>query len=59
MRLGATGVQLGSKFVTTEECDASPTFKQTYIDSSKDDIEIIASPVGMPAARSAESSSVG
>lgn len=48
MRLGATGVQLGSKFVTTEECDASPTFKQTYIDSSKDDIEIIASPVGMP-----------
>ena len=48
MRLGATGVQLGSKFVTTEECDASPTFKQTYIDSSKDDIEIIASTVGMP-----------
>ena len=48
MLLGATGVQLGSKFVTTEECDASPTFKQTYIDSSKDDIEIIASPVGMP-----------
>lgn len=51
MRLGATGVQLGSKFVTTEECDASPTFKQTYIDSSKDDIEIIASPVGMPGPR--------
>ncbi len=48
MELGAAGVQLGSKFVTTTECDASETFKQTYIDSSEQDIEIIASPVGMP-----------
>lgn len=48
MELGAVGVQLGSKFVTTDECDASIKFKQTYIDSSKNDIEIIASPVGMP-----------
>ena len=48
MALGASAVQMGSIFVPTEECDASPTFKQTYIDSSKDDIEIIASPVGMP-----------
>ena len=48
MQLGATGVQLGSKFVTTEECDASLVFKQTYIDAEQSDIEIIASPVGMP-----------
>ena len=48
MRLGAAGVQLGSRFVTTEECDASPVFKQAYIEARKDDIEIIASPVGMP-----------
>ncbi len=48
MRLGAAGVQLGSKFVTTEECDASLAFKQTYIDAGQKDIEIIASPVGMP-----------
>ena len=48
MQLGADGVQLGTKFVTTEECDASPAFKQAYIDSRKEDIEIIASPVGMP-----------
>ena len=48
MELGADGVQLGSKFVTTTECDASDIFKQTYIDSSEKDIEIIASPVGMP-----------
>ena len=45
MQLGATGVQLGSKFVTTEECDASPVFKQAYIDAGQSDIEIITSPV--------------
>ena len=47
-RLGASGVQLGTRFVTTHECDASIKFKQTYIDASKEDIVIIKSPVGMP-----------
>ncbi|MDD6209439.1 MAG: nitronate monooxygenase [Bacteroidales bacterium] len=48
MQLGATGVQLGTRFVTTDECDASLEFKRTYIDAKEDDIEIIKSPVGMP-----------
>lgn len=48
MKLGVSGVQLGSRFVTTDECDADIAFKQTYIDSRREDIEIIASPVGMP-----------
>jgi nitronate monooxygenase len=48
MELGASGVQMGTRFVTTEECDASDTFKQTYINASEKDIEIIKSPVGMP-----------
>lgn len=48
MQKGARGVQLGTRFVTTEECDASPQFKQTYINAQKNDIEIIQSPVGMP-----------
>ncbi len=48
MNLGASGVQLGTRFVTTHECDASLAFKQTYIKSKKEDIEIINSPVGMP-----------
>jgi nitronate monooxygenase len=48
MELGATGVQLGTRFVTTHECDASDEFKQTYINSIESDIEIIQSPVGMP-----------
>lgn len=48
MQKGASGVQLGTRFVTTEECDASTEFKQTYIDATEKDIEIIQSPVGMP-----------
>ncbi len=48
MDLGASGVQLGTRFVTTHECDASDKFKQTYINSVESDIEIIQSPVGMP-----------
>jgi len=48
MELGASGVQMGTRFVTTDECDASMTFKQTYIDSGKNDMAIINSPVGMP-----------
>jgi nitronate monooxygenase len=48
MQKGAKGVQLGTRFVTTQECDASPVFKQTYINAAQDDISIIQSPVGMP-----------
>lgn len=48
MELGASGVQLGTRFVTTEECDASDAFKQQYLDAKESDIEIIKSPVGMP-----------
>ena len=48
MRLGASGVQLGTRFVTTTECDASDAFKQLYISSKEEDVSIILSPVGMP-----------
>lgn len=48
IELGAEGVQMGTRFVTTEECDASPEFKQAYLDASEGQIEIIDSPVGMP-----------
>ena len=46
--LGASGVQMATRFVTTEECDASDEFKQAYIDAKKEDIKIVKSPVGMP-----------
>lgn len=48
IELGASGVQMGSIFVPTEECDASPVFKEVYINSSEQDVMIIESPVGMP-----------
>ena len=46
MELGADGVQMGTRFVTTEECDASDVFKQTYLNAHEEDIQIIRSPVG-------------
>ncbi len=48
MQKGAKAVQLGSRFVTTAECDASVQFKQQYINASENQVEIIQSPVGMP-----------
>ena len=48
MKRGATGVQLGTRFVATEECDASEEFKQAVVDATDEDIQIIKSPVGMP-----------
>ena len=45
---GADGVQLGTRFVTTYECDAPESFKRKYLECNKDDIVIIQSPVGMP-----------
>lgn len=48
LELGASGVQMATRFVATEECDASPSFKNSYIEAREEDLEIIASPVGMP-----------
>ena len=48
MQLGAKGVQIASRFVTTHECDADIKFKESYINASEGDVEIIQSPVGMP-----------
>lgn len=46
---GASGVQIGTRFIATEECDASDTFKKVIVDAKESDIKIIKSPVGMPA----------
>lgn len=48
IKLGASGVQMATRFVATYECDASMEFKQAYIDAKKEDVVIIKSPVGMP-----------
>lgn len=45
--LGAAGVQMATRFVTTNECDAALAFKKAYLDSKQSDLVIIKSPVGM------------
>ncbi|MEW5765185.1 MAG: NAD(P)H-dependent flavin oxidoreductase [Acidobacteriota bacterium] len=47
-RLGASGVQMATRFVTTHECDAAPAFKEAYLNAREGDIGIIQSPVGLP-----------
>lgn len=46
--LGAAGVQMGTRFVATVECDAHDTFKEAFVKCGEDDVVIITSPVGMP-----------
>ncbi len=48
-KMGAAGIQLATRFIATHECDASDVFKQAIVNAKKEDIHIIASPVGMPA----------
>ncbi len=48
LKLGASGVQMATRFVCTDECDVHENFKQAYINAKEDDITIIKSPVGMP-----------
>lgn len=48
MSLGVDGVQVATRFVTTEECDAPLAYKEAYIRAEQEDIVIVKSPVGMP-----------
>ena len=48
MRLGASGVQMGTRFVCTNECDVSLKYKEAYLSAKKEDIVVIKSPVGLP-----------
>lgn len=48
LQSGAAGVQMGTRFVATDECDADEAFKQAYVDCTQEQIGIIKSPVGMP-----------
>ncbi len=48
LSLGASGVQMATRFVCTDECDAHDNFKQAYLNASREDITLINSPVGLP-----------
>jgi NAD(P)H-dependent flavin oxidoreductase YrpB (nitropropane dioxygenase family) len=48
MKAGAAAVKIGTRFVTTHECDASIEYKESYLRANQEDIVIIDSPVGLP-----------
>lgn len=48
LEAGASAVKMGSRFVTTTECDVSDAFKQNYLKATSEDIVLIDSPVGLP-----------
>ena len=48
LELGASGVQMGTRFVATHECDADQAFKQSYVNARQEDLMVIKSPVGLP-----------
>ena len=46
--LGADAIQVATRFVTTEECDADIRYKEAHLKAKESDIAIVKSPVGMP-----------
>lgn len=48
LELGASGVQIATRFIATHECDAHENFKQMFVNCTKDQIELVKSPVGLP-----------
>lgn len=49
LNLGCAGVQMATRFIGTHECDAADKFKETILNAKEDDIELLKSPVGLPA----------
>jgi len=49
LELGCSGVQMGTRFIGTYECDAHPEFKKVILDAKTEDIKLLKSPVGLPA----------
>ncbi|MBF0520878.1 MAG: nitronate monooxygenase [Nitrospirae bacterium] len=48
LNMGASGVQMATRFICTNECDVHENFKKALLDAKENDITIIKSPVGMP-----------
>lgn len=48
LKMGANGVQIATRFVLSEECNAAPEYKRRYQTAKKEDVVLISSPVGMP-----------
>ena len=48
LALGAGGVQVGTRFITTFECDADDHYKQAHLQAKSADVMLVPSPVGLP-----------
>lgn len=48
MNLGASGVQMATRFIATHECDADNAFKEKFIQAKAEDIRLVKSPAGLP-----------
>ena len=48
IKLGASGVQIATRFIATNECDASLAYKEIMVDAKEEDAILVKSPVGMP-----------
>lgn len=49
MDMGCAGVQMATRFIATHECDASDEFKKVLLEAKEENIELVKSPVGLPA----------
>jgi nitronate monooxygenase len=47
LSMGAAGVQMGTRFVASEECDAPLAFKQKYVEATKEDLKVFKTTVGL------------
>jgi len=48
LELGCSGVQIATRFVATEECDAHENFKMAYVNANESDVAYVKSPLGLP-----------
>ncbi|WP_185806805.1 NAD(P)H-dependent flavin oxidoreductase [Bacillus salinus] len=47
IQIGASGVQMGTRFVASEECDAPLSFKEKYVHAKKEDTILVKTTVGL------------
>ncbi|MFE8700696.1 NAD(P)H-dependent flavin oxidoreductase [Cytobacillus sp. FJAT-54145] len=47
LSLGAAGVQMGTRFVASEECDAPLSFKEKYVSARQEDTILVKTTVGL------------
>lgn len=46
--LGVDAIQVATRFITTNECDAADAYKKAYLNVKPEDVVLVDSPVGMP-----------